>query len=169
MIGLWRSEGTWRHAENVGPRARRRHGALLGRSQRAAAVAVGVDEDSFVSPAAHYVAAATEGCYVGRRPSDLRKFNPSRDVNRRRVTHRVHIETAGSRPGSGSDGSLHATREPESSRGYRCKPVSAEMSDDDDYSTEVESELRIAERKRRRQQRAGSPQKTPTKRPGGAA
>ena len=32
------------------------------------------------------------------------------------------------------------------------------MSDDDDYSTEVESELRIAERKRRRQQRAGSPQ-----------
>jgi len=43
------------------------------------------------------------------------------------------------------------------------------MSDDDDYSTEVESELRIAERKRRRQQREGSPQKTPPKRPGGAA
>ena len=43
------------------------------------------------------------------------------------------------------------------------------MSDDDDYSTDVESELRIAERKRRRQQRAGSPQKTPPKRPGGVA
>ena len=43
------------------------------------------------------------------------------------------------------------------------------MSDDDDYSTDVESELRIAERKRRRQQRVGSPQKTPPKRPGGVA
>ena len=31
------------------------------------------------------------------------------------------------------------------------------MSDDDEYSTEAESDLRIAERKRRRQQRVGSP------------
>ena len=42
------------------------------------------------------------------------------------------------------------------------------MSDDDDGSADCEAE-RIVERKRRRQHRAGSPQKTSPERPGGAA